>query len=189
MNDALPKNSRLQKWALIAGIVVVLNLFFNYAIYLVYPEPKYETYCKQEQVREPIEKKDACVAAGGQWNANVNYGKQVQPLPPGYVPEAAGYCDTDFTCRKDYDAASQTYQRNVFVALVVLGVISLGAGVFLASQAGAVSTALSFGGVLSFIIASVRYWSYAQTWLQVAILGVALIALIWLGIKKFGKDS
>lgn len=184
----MQNNSTFLKWSLIVGIVVVLNLFFNYSVYLVYPEPQFENYCKVEQVKDPIVNKDQCVNAGGQWNSNPNYGKQVTPLPLGYVPEQAGYCDEQFSCRKEYEDAHKTYQRTVFISLIVLGVASILAA-FFTTMAPVVSTALSFGGALSFIIASVRYWAYAQTLLQVVILGVALAALIWLGVKKFSKES
>jgi uncharacterized membrane protein len=39
--------------------------------------------------------------------------------------------------------------------------------------------------VLTFIVASMRYWSLAEDWLHLVILALALGALIWLGIKKF----
>jgi hypothetical protein len=44
-----------------------------------------------------------------------------------------------------------------------------------------------FGGVLTFIVASLRYWEFAKDWLHLLILGLALGGLIWLGLKKF-KD-
>jgi len=70
------------------------------------------------------------------------------------------------------------------LVLVVLGAISLVVGFFLVDFS-AVSLGLSFGGVLSFIIASIRYWSAMQEYLRVIILGLALATLIALAIKKF----
>ena len=58
------------KWALIIGIVVVLNLFFNYTISLFYKEPDSNIYFAQPQVVEPITTKEACLKIGGQWNEN-----------------------------------------------------------------------------------------------------------------------
>ncbi|MDB4984319.1 MAG: protein of unknown function with transrane region [Patescibacteria group bacterium] len=43
--------SKLFAWALGIAIVIVANLFFNYAIALVYSEPMYETYCPVQQVQ------------------------------------------------------------------------------------------------------------------------------------------
>ncbi len=51
-----------------------------------------------------------------------------------------------------------------------------------------ISIGLSWGGVLSFVIASIRYWSVADNLIKVLILGIALATLIWLAIKKFGNN-
>ena len=48
--------------------------------------------------------------------------------------------------------------------------------------------ALSFAGVLSFIIASMRYWTSADDLIKVIILGIALAILIFIAFKKF-KDN
>ena len=68
---------------------------------------------------------------------------------------------------------------------MILGVASLVAGIFI--SATSVSIGLSLGGVLSLIIGSIRYWSDMDDILRVIMLGVALLALIWVGIKKL-KD-
>lgn len=172
------------KWALVVAIVVVLNLFFNYSIFLVYKTPKSEDFCKQEQVQKIPQNQAECVAVGGQWTSDPSRAYE-KPIPAG-VSVPAGYCNTQFTCQKEFDAVNKVYNRNVFVALVVLGLIALVIGFFL-FEITAVSLGLSFGGVLSFIIGSIRYWSDMDDYLRVIILGLALAALIWLGIKKI-KD-
>jgi hypothetical protein len=179
------KHSRILKWSIIVGIVIVLNLFFNYALSLVYKAPEYNDFCPNEQVVNAPTTKDACVAAGGQWTENV-YPPEVRTAPavPVKTPAVTGYCNPNYTCQKSFDTASKTYERNVFVALVALGIISILIAVFW-NTAGIVSIALSLGGVLSILIASVRYWGQAQNVLRVLILAIALIALIWVGVKKF----
>ena len=71
-----------------------------------------------------------------------------------------------------------------FVALVVLGALSIGAG-FALRISPAVSAGLSYGGVLSFVIASIRYWGEAGDIIRLIIVGIALAALIAIGIQKF----
>ncbi|MFA6416471.1 MAG: hypothetical protein WCW56_03235 [Candidatus Paceibacterota bacterium] len=180
------KNIPILRWALTIGIVIVLNLFFYYATSLVYVEPKYENFCEQKQVNIQPTNQQACVTAGGAWNENTTV--KAVPVNPGMAvseqTEIKGYCDGTFTCQKKYQEARDLYNRNVFLVLVVLGVISLIAGFFLSFNM-AVSLGLSFGGVLSFIIASIRYWSAMQEYLRVTILALALVALITLAIKKF----
>ena len=175
--------SKVLKWSLIIGIVIVLNLFFNYTLSLVYKHPIYENFCPNTaQVIEPIETKEECVALGGQWNGNVYY-----PEPkPKMAPD--GYCDPQFTCRNNYDAAQKVYDRNVFITLVVLGALSVAAGSFFVLNT-VIGYALSLGGVLSFIIASIRYWGSANDGIKVIILAIALGILAWVAIKKFKNTA
>lgn len=176
---------KLLKWALIIGIVVVLNLFLNYSISLFYKEPDYNNYFPQQQVVEPITTKEACLAVGGQWNENTNV------MPKGIYPTPTSpqinnsYCDPNFTKQQEFSNAQKVYQRNVFIMLVVLGVISLLLGAFIPNEI--ITLGLSWGGVLSLIIASMRYWSTADNVVRVIILAFALGALIWLAVKKFGN--
>jgi hypothetical protein len=79
------------------------------------------------------------------------------------------------------------YDRNVFIVLVITGTALLIGGVFL-TTAEAVALGFSFAGVLSLIIGTIRYWSSMDERLRVVVLGCALVALVWLGVKKF-KDN
>ena len=175
--------SKILRWSLIIGIVIVLNLFFNYALSLVYKHPLYEVFCPNTaQVVENIDSKDKCISSGGQWNPNV-YG---QPIPVSkVVPE--GYCDQQFTCRNSFDAAQKVYDRNVFITLVLLGAICVALGNFLKGNM-LLGVALSMAGVLSFIVASVRYWTSANDLIKVIILAIALGILVWVALRKF-KDN
>jgi hypothetical protein len=171
--------SKVLKWSLIFGIVIVLNLFFNYTLSLVYKHPNFENFCPNTaQVVEPIETKDACIAVGGQWNG-------AYPTPDVKNKNApAGYCDAQFTCRNNYESAQKVYDRNVFITLVLLGALSVAAGTFFGANI-VISQALSLGGVLSFIIASMRYWGSANDLIKVVILAIALGILGWVAMKKF----
>lgn len=177
--------SKVLKWSLIIGIVVVLNMFFNYALSLVYKNPLYETFCPTQQVNQAVLDQNSCVAQGGQWNENVpNPGYPVPTAQMKGVTTPTGYCNLQFTCQNNFDAAQKVYDRNVFITLVILGAICVAIGNFFTGNM-LVSTALSLAGVLSFIIASMRYWSSADDLIKVIILAIALAILIWVAIRKF----
>ncbi len=171
-------NNRIGKWSVIFGIVIVLNLFFNYALSLAYDRPEYEAYCPTSQVVIMPDTQNECTTQGGQWTENV-YG----PVEAG-VSKQTGYCDLQFSCRQDYEAAQKIYDRNVFAMLVVLGALMVLAGNFFKGNA-VISSGLSLAGVLSFIIASMRYWGAANDLVRVVILGIALAILFWIAYKKF----
>lgn len=175
--------NRIAKWSVIIGIVIVLNLFFNYTVSLVYKQPDYNAFCPMEQVVKAPENQNECTTKGGQWTENSYYGK---PTQVGVV-EPRGYCDLQFTCRQDYDTASKNYNKNVFIVLVVLGALSVLIGNFFKGN-DVIGSSLSMAGVLSFIIASMRYWSAASDAIRVLILAIALAILFWVAYKRFRNN-
>ena len=178
--------SKVLKWSLIIGIVIVLNLFFNYALSLVYKNPKFEAFCPTQQVNPSVDTEQACVAQGGQWNANNQTVAPAGPAGKG-VMVPAGYCNLQFTCQNNYNEAQKVYDRNVFITLVILGAICVAIGNFFAGNV-LISIALSLAGVLSFIIASMRYWTSADDLIKVIILAIALAILIWVAMKRFKNN-
>lgn len=162
------------KWPLIIGIAIVLNLFFFYAIKVIYPGKDYEDFCPQKQEIVKILTAEECIEKGGQWDGSfIN-------------KEETGYCNQDFKCAQQYENFRAGYEKNVFIILIVLGAISFGVS-FLTGINQTLATAFSVGGIFTFVIASMRYWDLAEDWLHLLILGLALAVLIWLGVKKF-KD-
>lgn len=170
------KTSKVLKWSLIIGMVIVINLFFNYALSLIYKQPAFEAFCPNTTQVVEANTKNSCVSKGGQWNENNYYAPQ--------KTEATGYCDLQFTCRQDYDSAQKTYNRNVFVTLVILGALCVAGGNFFKGNM-TIGQSLSLAGVLSFIVASMRYWGSADDSIKVIILGIALAILVWVALKKF----
>ena len=183
------KKSWFLKWILALGIVIVMNLLFNYGIRTFYkPAPAYGDFCKVEQVSPVLDSSEECLAAGGSWNGNPNFDRPIPygsgPVPPKVVFDTnAGYCYAEFTCNNNFMDATSIYNRNVFIILVILGIISLAAS-FMFTQAEAVSLGLSFGGVISIVVGAIRYWSNMDDKLRFGVLLVGFITLIWLGIKK-----
>ena len=178
--------SKVLKWSVIIGIVVVLNLFFNYTLSLIYPAPEYEDFCPQSQVVTVPDTQNECVAQGGQWTDNAYYGPPSQSYGEASKPVPKGYCDLQFTCRQAFENAQDPYNKNVFIVLVVLGALAVLVGNLLKGNE-VISNGLALGGVLSFIIASMRYWSSADDLFRVIILAIALGLLIWIAWKKFSE--
>lgn len=172
------KQSSFVKISIIVAIVIVMNLFFNYAVSLVYNEPTMDSFIKPAQVVESITTKEKCVSVGGQWSENAT------PIEKGKT-EIQGYCNENYTKQLNYDTARKVYEKKVFITLIILGIISLIAAGFLTISI--LSAAFAWGGVLSLIIASMRYWSQADNLAKVIILALALGILIWLAVKKFNK--
>lgn len=170
----------LNKWkklAMALSIVIILNVFFNVAIDTFYKMPNWENYCKPELNSVSYENKKTCEDAGGMWSENMGYPKEVG---------ATGYCNAQYTCQKEYGDASSVYNRNVFVVLTALGAVTIILALF-AALPSSVSSGLLYGGLLSLIIGTVRFWSDMDDYIRFVVTGVVLILLITIGVKKM-KD-
>ncbi len=177
-----PKHPKFVRWALLIGIVIVLNIFFFVVVQIVIPTPKYSEYCPQPVTQAHTAA--TCDAQNGVWT-------KIPPLPStsntGIIKENTGYCNYYTKCQVQYDAASSRAHLYSFVLLMVLGIISLVIGV-VPIGASIVSSGLSYGGVLALIIGSTQYWGSAEVWLRLVISGIALGVLIYLGMRRF-KDE
>jgi len=178
-----PKNPhpRFVRWALLIAIVIVLNVFFFVFQQNIFPSPKYDAYCTQPTQKAFTEK--ACVAQQGVWNA-------YPPLPSDIgqsKPAVTGYCNYYASCQPKYESARATQHLYAFALLMVLGIIALFIG-FMPIGSSIVSSGLSYGGVLALLIASMQYWSDAGGLLRLGISAVALLILIYVGMRSF-KDA
>lgn len=170
----------LNKWkklAMALSIVIILNVFFNVAIDTFYKMPDWQTYCPETLNSVSYENKTMCEDAGGMWSENMGYPKEVG---------VTGYCNAQYTCQKEYTDAFSVYNRNVFVVLTALGALTIIAALFTVLP-NAVSSGLLYGGVLSLIIGTIRFWSDMDDYIRFIVTGVVLLLLITVGVKKM-KD-
>lgn len=168
------------RWAVMLGIVIALNLFFFVGRSLILPEPVYDDYCPTRV--QPAATEEACKTQDGIWVATPKDASVTAVVKPN--PE--GYCDLYQKCQPLYDAAHKQWAMYSFVIAVGLGILSIIVGV-LPIGSSIVSSGLSYGGVLAFIIAATTYWGEAGNLLKLGISAIALVALIYIGIRRF-KD-
>jgi len=176
-----------KKIGIILGIIIVLNLFINFGIATFYDAPDYTDFCLEGRWSQVYDTQEICEAGGGAWTANQSMIKTreiTQPIVTGIQQEPAGWCDIDYTCRKQYEDAREIYQRNVFIVLVSFGVAFLVAGLVI-STIGSLSVSFIYGGLLSVIIGTIRFWSEMDDYLRFIVLGIALAVLIYIAVKKF----
>lgn len=174
------KQPKILKWALILSIIIILNLFYNVSLDLILDRPQFDEFCPTEQVQKSIGDKTSCIESGGAWT---QFDERV-PVTAEMAPKGEGYCDQQYTCRQEYDAARENYEKKVFISLISLGVLTFAVSLFVKSNP-VISNALALAAVLDFVIASMRYWQSAEELLKVVILGIALAILFYLAYKKF----
>lgn len=177
----------IQSIALAVGIIIVLNLFVNFGIRTFYPPLKYENFCEEIKAAKAYTDELSCAGVGGFWyepGANPHGSPYpARPVMIGEQYEPQGWCDPNYQCNKNFQTSRELYNRNVFVVLVIAGVFALAVGLFI-KTATAVSTGFIFGGVVSLIVGTIRYWSDMQEYLRFIILGIALIILVLVGYRR-----
>ena len=171
------QHPKFVRWALLIGIVVILNIFFNVVLALAYPAPKYDDFCPQRTVTPTTAA--ACDEQGGVWN-------EYSPAPVTDItsPKFTGYCDMYAKCQKPYEAANDQHALYAFVLMTVLGVVALILG-FVPLGSSIVSSGLSYGGVVALVVGSAQYWGTAGNWIRLAIASAGLIALLYIGWRRF----
>ena len=183
--------NKFREVALAIAIVVVLNMFFNYGVYTFYKPADFEKICPTELTQKNYATKDSCEAVGGKWyegSTAVYQGQYNVPIPVGDKGTVTNWCDATAKCREDYQNRMNYYNRNVFIVLEILGLVSFLLGLF-AISARAVANGFLGGGILSLIIGTIRYWSGMDDYLRFGILGLALAILIWVGYKKISNRN
>lgn len=170
------KVTRSKRVIFSVAIAFVSVFFFAYAIQAFYPAPQYEDFCDRDAYIKQITTEAGCNEAGGRWT---DYEKDSLNM------DIKGYCDVNYFCQMEYDEARKPYERNVFFANLILGIILFVAAFFLALDA--ISSGLMGGAVMLIVYGCVRYWGELSDVWRTLMLGAALAVLVLLGYKKL-KD-
>jgi len=180
----------VKKIAMILAITVLLPLFVGLFIDAVYQQPKYEAYCNNSYavaqaipVRSVIAnnctsiydvRQDQCYNNGGQ--AEFNYTND--------GCQEYSYCNY---CSKDYNAATQEYNRNIFFILLPVGLIVVILGLYLLIDY--LGAGLMFAGLIIMFYATFRYFSDMSKILRALVILVELLVIMWIGYKKIENKN
>jgi len=158
------------KNAVLGIAIIILTIFVTfYGINVFYPQPIYEDFCGEFRTAELVETQVQCETIGGQWNS---YGV-VKP-----VEGFEGYCDRDYSCRKEFEEAMKMRSRNVFFVALPFGIVIIVLGAFIFGLE-VVGAGLMGGGVGTLIYGAGAYWPYSENWIRFLISLVGLAVLIF----------
>ena len=161
--------------------IFILTMFVTiYGINTFYERPQYNDYCEEFKTVKYISDEASCIELGGRWTA-----QEIQCIQDSkYIttPCPQGYCDNDYTCRKDFETASEKYSRNVFLIAVPLGILIIALGTFIFNL-NPVGVGLMFGGIGTLIYGAGGYWQYSENLFKFLISLVGLGIVIWFAYR------
>lgn len=167
------------RWAVLIGIVVLINVFAFISVSYLFPQPEYDQFCGDRNFpSELIDTEASCTEQGGVWMFN----QVAKPAPN----EATGYCDLYKTCSAAYQDAGKDYAQTAFLVLLAIGAAAIILGMFLRGSS-IVAAGLSYAGVILLIASGTRYLGDLDKLMQILAVGAALILVLIIAYRKF-KD-
>ena len=179
----------VKKVAMILAITVLLPLFVGLFTDAVYQQPKYENFCNSSYNSYPVKaipitptnctmnygpEQDKCNSAGGQPEYN-------------YTDEGCQIYSSCNYCSKDFNDATQRYNRNIFFILLPIGLIVVILGLYLLIDY--LGAGLMFAGLIIMFYATFRYFSDMSKILRALVILVELLVIMWIGYKKIDENK
>ena len=178
-------------------IAVLLGILTQVSIDAVYPEPKYDAYCRPTvdaqlaNMPKPVRQDFACTnytpSAELSTTCTPEKGQvQFKYDTNGCVTQA--YCET---CYKNLEIANEKRGLAVFIVSAILGLIATVIGLYLQPAKNPINewvgSGFLLGGLISIFVGTVRYFGNMGRFMKPIIILLELILVIWLAYKKLGK--
>ena len=152
------------KIGLLAAVAVIFPLMVGLGTEAFYPSPKMSEQCESLMQR--------------------NYDKE----GPSDSEQAAMN-----QCQKDFNKEMQTYNRNIFIPITIIGFVALAGGaLFLTEAMGPIAPGFVFGGLLTILYGAVRgFDAVDKRWLFLELLivlaGLILVTRRYLSVTTKAK--
>lgn len=176
---------QLKKVMLSLGVGILAALFIGFLIEAIYPSPQYNTFCKG-QFEAPIPqvtKQSPCNYAYDQ-AFRTKCGNEEGMIQQEYDSSGCVTKETCNYCNRDYQKNLEKYNRNLFYITAPIGLLMIILGLYLPISIDAIAGGVLLGGILTMIQITTRIFGNLGKWTRVVLLGLELVLVIWIGIKK-----
>lgn len=91
-------------------------------------------------------------------------------------------------CNSKFEIANEDYSKNLFILSIVISLmIIVGSAVLI--NINSISGGLMLGSLMYLVYGTGSYWRYMNDWIRFAILGFALVILIYVGYWLNNKEN
>ena len=154
------------------AIAIVSVLFIVYGINTFYKGPDRSDYCDDVEYRIEV---DFC--------EDDDSNCFLDPKNETYSTVNPEYEE----CTENFQNARERYNMVIFIIMTIIGLIMVIGSFFI--NIDSVAFGILAGGILSIFVGVIRNWNNVQDWMKFLILGVVLIALIWISYKKMNENK
>jgi len=184
---------KVKEVAMVVALALLSAFFVGLLVDALYVEPTYDEFCKPSE--RPYPEKAYPVNPPNCPPSNLTAQEQQLILqcqddkgtPDYYVNDqgcATGFKECNY-CTRDFNTALATYNRNVFFIVTPLGLLAIIVGLFISLEV--VGSGAMFGGILLMAYGTMRYFSDMSKLMRVVVIGIELLLLIIISIKKLRK--
>ena len=146
---------------ILALIIVTVSFVFT-GVYLAFDEPDYDSCYDKRAVPVQIETAEDCASYNGTWQGE--------------------YCDLYSACEAALEPQEDQFRFRVFISSFVIGAAILLGAIFLPIPI--LSASMMGSGIVTLLISVLGYWEKLGEIWRFVILGITLVALIWITVKK-----
>jgi hypothetical protein len=162
-----PKGIRIKEILLGIAIAIIFLMFCVFGTKLLYDAPKYEDYCDYSKLN-PISTEKTLDDS------------QTQEQQEMYT-----------LCSEQYELANKNYSKNMFIISLIFSVLLIAfCTIFI--NVISISGGLMLGSIMFMVYGTGRYWNYMDNLMRFAILGIALVFLIYIAYwasKKMNNQN
>jgi len=186
-----------KKLAVALGIAILLPLFLGLFVDAVYSEPKYEDFCKnQGPYAVSVPAKDVGAGVGVGLNCTNDFYNTPEALNctnnkgnpvPKYNQNNCQVFDKCDYCGRDFQTASDIYNRNIFFILAPLGFIIVVLGIYLTIEYMGVG--LMFAGLITMFYATVRSFTSLSKLFRALVILIELLLIMWIAYAKIDQNK
>ena len=182
----------LRRVAIIFVIGILYAVLANAIIAAVYPEPRYEDFCKQRYYPEkpyPAAVKVECPKYKEPTTQELNECSDKKGAPD-YLYDANG-CPIEYKwcsyCQRDFDNANQKYSFYSFIISSVLALVAIAIGLLLPTSISLnewIATGFLLGGLITLFFGTFMYYQYLGRYMKPVVILAELLIVIYLSYKK-----
>jgi hypothetical protein len=175
---------KLKKVMFGLGVGILSALFIGFLIEAIYPVPEYEDFCRSFEGPAPQPLKESACTYTYNPEMRATCSEQRGIIRQEYDAQGCVVNESCDYCEKDYRTTLEEYNRNLFYVTAPIGLAMIIAGLYLPATVDAIAGGVLLGGILTMIQITMRVFGTLGRWPRVILLGLELVIVILIGMKK-----